>query len=229
MHLEVVFKILSAINNAGIKQVILEKKENSVLIRCADESKSVIVFSEMEGSFIDETIGVHRISTLFDRMKLFDCEKAKVTTTAFEGGATKAITIKEGRKRVSFTCAKPDTIEAPSGMVNDEIVNTIVINKERVDEILKAILALNPEYVSLEGDGDDILIKLFDGVSDNFTDIIGTNTSGSWSNHWKKEHLVKLLRQATKSNDEVMLGIGKHGILYIEVDEITFMLRPQAV
>lgn len=231
MNLHMLYDILNTINSVGINQSILEKKNGNVLVRAADDTSSVVVISEIQSNFIDHTMAIPNIKILLDRMRLFNFDNTKYTTyeSSDDVDVMKSLSLREGRKTVSYTCSKPNLISIPNSVSSNMIVNNVVLSKSQIDDLVLAINAFNPEFINFVGDERDIIVKLSDGVSDNFVNVVGTNQTGGWSYFWKKDYFVKLIKLAIKINENVTLGINDRGIMYINLDDITFMLRPQIV
>ena len=139
------------------------------------------------------------------------------------------MSLKEARKNVSYTFSDPKTIDVPSGTIDDEIKTSIRITKDTINELVKANTAMQSDFIKISGINKDIIIELFDGVSDTFSDRLGSNKSGEWSYQWTTNSIMRLAKHAIKTDPEIELGIGEHGILYIEVNDLIFMVMPQTV
>ena len=230
MNLEKLNTIIDTVNVAGINRVILKKNDDgSVSVRGSDdkgEEPSIVIISETDKDVVDNTMAIHRVPVLLNRMNLFNLDKARVSEINTDE-YTKSITIKENRKKVTYTFADPNTLMVPDGTIDDNIICSIVFKKEDIENIIKANQALSPELFTLSGVKDEIIMVLFDGISDSFTNIVGTNNSGDWEYSWKIDSVMRLIKHAIKKEDSVELGIGKVGILYITVNNLIFMAMPQ--
>jgi len=231
MNIERLHSVLETINVAGIKEIIIEKKEDGVVIRGADstsdeERPSIVLVSEVDSNIVDTTMGITRVPVMLGRMNLFDLSKTKVSQVEVED-YVKSVTFKESRKKVSFTFANPQTINVPSGTIDDAVNNVITLTKEYITNLIKANQAMNSNILSITGINNETVIEMFDDGSDSFTDVIADQCSGEWSYDWRTDSVMRLLRHAIKNNDSVELGVGDMGILYIEVNELIFMVMPQ--
>jgi len=229
MNTEKLFNIIETTNIAGIGQIILQKEDDHVLVRgldTPDQDISIVLFSKTDKDVIDKTCGIHRVPVLLSRMTLMNLDKTKVSTEENDD-FLKSIHMKEKNKRISYSFAEPNTIRAPKNVVNDEIVNRVILKKDDVVNITKAVSAFNPVHFVLSGEGNDIVLKLVDDVSDAFTDVVGKNVTGDWSNKWRTDSVMRLVKHSIKNNDDVELGIGKDGILFIEVNSLMFMVLPR--
>jgi len=235
MNIERLYSVIETINIVGIKEIIIEKSDDKVMIRGADstddsEQPSIVLISETDHNIVDTTMGISRVPVMLNRMKLFDLTKTKLSQVDNDvGDYVKSITLKESRKKVSYTFANPDTINVPSGTIDDNVSNSITLTKEYIDNLIKANQAMNSELISISVINNEMVIELFDGISDSFTDILSENCVGEWSYNWRTDSVMKLLRQAIKNNDSVELGIGDLGILYVEVNELIFIVMPQVL
>ena len=235
MNIERLYSVIDTINVAGIKEIIIEKFDDKVMIRGADstddaEQPSIVLISETDHNIVDTTMGVGRVPVMLNRMKLFDLTKTKISQVdSNSGDYVKSVTLKESRKKVSYTFSNPDTINVPSGTIDDNVNNSITLSKEYIGNLVKANQAMNSELISISVINNEMVIELFDGISDSFTDILSEHCVGEWSYNWRTDSVMKLLRQAIKNNDSVELGIGDLGILYVEVNELIFMVMPQVL
>lgn len=233
MNIERLHSVLETINVAGIKEIIIEKKDDTVLIRGADstneeEKPSIVIVSETDHNMVDRTMGVSRVPVMLNRMNLFDLSKTKVSQVGNDD-YMKSVTFKENRKKVSFTFTNPSIINVPSKTIDDNVSNVVVLSKDYIANLVKANQAMNSNLINLTGINNEIVIEMLDDGSDAFTDVVANNCEGEWSYNWQTSSVMKLLRQAIKQNDSVELGIGDVGILYIEVNELIFMVMPQVL
>jgi len=233
MNVEKLYNIIDTVNIAGIDQIIIDKNDNGVTVRGADivgegEEVNIVILSDTDSDVVDKTMGIHRTSVLHRRMSLFDLSKTKSNTVDSET-FVKSLSLNESRKKVSFTFADPKTIDVPTGSIDDEINTNIKLSEQTINELVKANAAMGSEFIKIKGINKDIIIELFDGISDTFTDRIGSNTSGDWSYQWSTNSILRLAKHAIKSEPVVEFGIGEQGILYIEVNDLIFMIMPQTV
>lgn len=231
MNLEKLNVIVETANVAGINRLVINKTDERVMIYGSDdegEEPSIVIISEADWDVVDNSIGIHRVPVLLNRMNLFSLDKATVSKIDTDN-YTKSITIKEGRKKVSYTFADPSTLSVPTDTIDDSIICTVRLTKDNVQNLVKANQAITPKLFTLSGIKDDIQMELFDGISDTLTDVIGKNTSGDWSFNWEMSSVMKLVRHAIKQEDSVELGIGGIGILYITVNDLIFMVMPQVL
>lgn len=238
MNLEKLNNIITTVNVVGIKEIIIEKKSDGVVVRGADSIDdehlpSVIIVSDVDDDVVDYTMGISRVPVLINRMKLFDLSNTKSTIVNNEDDEfVKTMTLKEHRKKVSFSLANPNTINVPSGTIQDTVNNNVILTKTYIQNLIKASQAMNSELMSISVINKEMVIELFDGVSDSFTDVIKENSLGEcceWEYHWQTNSVMKLLRQAIKSEDSVELAIGDLGMLYLTVDNLIFTVMPQVV
>ena len=233
MNIERLYSVIETINVIGIKEIIIEKNDNNVMVYGADSTDeniqpSIVLISETNSNLINKTLGVSRVPVMLNRMKLFDLSKTK-TQQEDNDNYVHNITLKESRKKVSFTFANPETINVPKGTIDDNVTNSITLSKDYITNLIKATRAMSSEMISVTGINNEITIELFDDGSDSYTDVVSDNCVGEWDYHWRTDSVVKLLRQAIKNNDSVELGISELGILYVEVNELIFMVMPQVL
>lgn len=230
MDLKRLFEVLDTVSVAGMKQVVLEPEDNGVKVRGVDEDNSVIVLDTISGDFVPHSLGVHRVGTVLDRLKLFNLDNAKVEVSKSDSkeDVIDSILIKEGRKKAFCRFSDPDFIRSPKKMAVDETIATITLTSDKVTEITSAVGALNPEFLTLRGDGDDIWLDLYEkDTNDQFSDVVGSNESGAWEYNWNVKSFVRLAKQAIKTDDEITLVVGSRSKLTLSVNGIEFVLLPQ--
>ena len=233
MNLEKLHNVISMLDIAGIKQANIIKEDGTIKIFGADdveegeEQPSIVVISTTDSNLIDASMGVQRVPTMLKRMNLFDTEKMKQThTISEEHGFMNNIIFKEGRRKASYTFADPHTINVPTGAIEDEIIFKTSFTKDYIDRLGKANSAMGSKFLTLNVINNEVILELYDDISDTFTDVIGNFDGGDWSYNWKTNSVLRLLRHAVKTEDEVSIEVGEVGILYITISEIDFMIMP---
>ena len=89
---------------------------------------------------------------------------------------------------------------------------------------------MGADLFNLESINKEISVVLHDGISDCFSDVIGTSSDLEWSYNWKSRSVLRLIKHATKEKDsDVVIRVGESGILYINVNSIEFMVMPQVM
>jgi hypothetical protein len=237
MNIKKLKQILQTASVAGMRELVLQKENGLTMALGADDSDksdggehdpSIVLISEIDDDIIDYSMGIHRVDIFLKRLELFNIDKVKVSVKDNEDFVT-SITLKEGRRKATITLASPQTIDVPSGSIEDEIVDKIEFKKDYVDYLNKANAAMNSEFINVSGINKDIVLEMYDGLSDTMEDVVGTTNNDDWSRNWRTTSVLKLLRHRIKTEDECELGIGESGILYIEVDSMIFMIMPQEV
>ena len=233
LNIERLYSVIETVNVVGIKEVIIKKDDDGVMIFGADSTDesiqpSVVLISPTDSDIISKTMGISRVPVMLNRMQLFDLSKTKLTQEETDN-YVQSVTLKESRKKVSFTFANPKTINVPSGTIDDNVNNSITLSKDYITNLIKATQAMSSELISVSGINNEITIELFDGGTDTFTDVVSDTCVGEWNYHWRTDSVMKLLRQAIKNDDSVELGISDLGILYVEVNDLLFMVMPQVL
>lgn len=235
MNIKKLQQVLQTASVAGMRELVLSKEDGMTMAYGADDSDktdggehdpSIVLISEIDNDIIDHSMGIHRVDIFLKRLELFDIEKVKVSLKHNDDFIT-SITLKEGRRKATITLSSPQTIDVPSGSIEDEIVDSIKIKKTYVDYLNKANSAMNSQMINVSGINKDIVLEMYDGLSDTMEDVVGTTSNDDWSYNWRTMSILKLLRHCIKSEDEIELGIGECGILYVEVESMIFMIMPQ--
>lgn len=235
MNIEKLHNILTMLDVAGIKQANLERfDDGSVKIFGADdveegeEQPSIVVISSTDPTVTDASMGIQRVPVMLKRMNLFDPEKMKQShTTSEEFGFMNSIVFKEGRRKATYTFADPHSINVPNGSIDDETLLNVTLSKAYVESLSKANSAMGSKMLTLKAINKEVVLELDDGISDTFTDVISTCKSGDWVFSWKTASVLRLLRHAIKTEDEVSIEVGEVGILYVTINGIDFMVMPQ--
>lgn len=222
------YEIIKTLNATGINTAILEDDSSKLLIRGADEDGVVFVYHTLDDNEITESsMGLDSISILMNKMSLIDLSKSKVVLDD-DGDCVTRITFKEGRKKVTHTLSNPAKLQVPSSINYDDIKSCINLSSSDVNDIVKALNTYNPKEITLEGIGEETMLKFTDKDSDIFENVIGKNTNGDWKHSWKKDKFVKLLKTTLAENDNnsMQLVISERGILYFEINDIIIMQFP---
>jgi hypothetical protein len=242
MNIHKLEELLLTVRIAGMRELVLDKCPDTgrTMAYAADDSDkgletgehdpSIVLISEIDSDIVDHSMGIHRVDIFLKRLALFDIDKVKVNQKNNDDFVT-SLEFKEGRKKATVTLSSPATIDVPDGTIEDNIVDSVIFKKSYVEHLVKANSAMNSEMLSLSGINKDIVLELYDGFSDTLEDVVGSTHNEDWQYNWRMSSILKLLRhQITKGKmDEVELGIGECGILYIEVGSILFMIMPQEI
>jgi hypothetical protein len=227
MNLQTLNEILNTVSVARIDNVVIDVESDAICVRGADVDKSVVVFSKRKNDIdLPATVGINRLGVLINRIKMFNLDKAKVVS-AVDRNFTRSITISEGRRKVSFQFADPAAVRAPKSLNCNKIINKIVLTKDRMEEINKAVAGTQASVFTLMGSGNDVILKLVDPLGDVYEDVIGENDSGSWSTSWRVDKFMSLSRYELKTKDSILMEVSQKGFLYLTVGGIEFALLPQ--
>ena len=238
MNIKKLQVVLQTVSIAGMRELVIDKSPTKTMAYAADDSDkntdsgehdpSIVLISEIDNDIVDHSMGIHRVDIFLKRLALFDIDKVKVTQKHNDEFVT-TLTLKEGRKKATITLSSPATIDVPDGTVEDNIIDSVVFTKNYVEHLNKANTAMNSEMLTLSEINKDIVLELYDGFSDTLEDKVGETTNEGWEYNWRMSSILKLVRHSIKTKDEVELGIGECGILYIEVESVIFMIMPQEI
>lgn len=231
MDINKLYNVINILTVAGIHQAIIEKKDDGVMLYGADLSEgddlpSILVISKIDDDTIDKTMGINRVSTMDKRMRLFDADKAKII---FDEGTdfTKRMTIKEGRRKASFTFANPSIINVPLQTVDDEVNNVISMTKDYINDLVKVNQAMSSNFLTIECNGKKISLTLTDESGDTYSDELSPSCDMGFEHRWQTKAVFKILKLSAKYSDTVELRISDMGFMFIDVNGMTFILLPQ--
>lgn len=227
MNLGRIKEVLTTINSIGIDEVVFEKDDN-VVVRGMDKDNTVVVISQVDNDLVEKSMGVNRIPTFISRLNLFNLDESKITVD-FREDSIRSVNVSEKRKKVGINLPTPGQLKAPHFNHKIDIKCRIKLTKEEIETISNAVTAISPEFITMKGDGSDIVLELKDANNDVYNDVIGENGSGDWINNWSVKSFVRLLKQSKKNTEEVILGVDAHGLLYFPADGMDFILLPQIV
>src|SRR4030065_1037569 len=229
MDLKTINDILTVVSVSGINQIVLSvKDDNKVLVSGIDKDGTVVAFHMFDNNgMLDKSLGIHRISVLMDRLKLFNLSKT-VVEQVDKNYFTKSILLKEGRKKISYMVSEPTMINAPKEIVPDDIIGTLSIDKTMFESLYSASQTINSTSFYLVAENDEIVFTVLDDTSgDKYEEVIGSNNAGhDYSYKWNVEKFFKLIRQNLKTKDTTQINIGKHGYLSLNITGIDFLLLP---
>ena len=231
MNLKRLYKLSHIMNAADIQQALYFIDDGKAHLAGADKDRSVVIHQSLiDNDISDKTMAVQEVPVLLKRLELFNLDNAKVAVNSNDTILT-SVDIKERNKKISYTFTSPNKLtQIPKEVKFDDPANEIVINKNTFGELTKAIQSVgSPSKFTFVGDGDDIKIRLSDGASDGFEDVIGSNITGNWMYAWATDKFIKLIRYLMQERDEVKIIIGNHGTMRITIDELTLYLIPQVI
>lgn len=230
IDLVTVASILDVVNIASIHKLILKKEENGVLVGGFDNDRTICVHHLYHSNFITHSVGIHRVPYALGLLNLFDLTQATAHVHT-RGDDIGSVDIKQGNKKVSMRFGESAKILYPPDPTSGSIVNSVALNRDTVHTISNAASALNPEIITLKGVGAEIQVYMSEpDTNNNFVDTIGNNKDGTgWDYSWRAASFLKMIKQASKDTEEVVLGINEKGLAILTVSDIAFTLIPQSV
>lgn len=230
-QIQALYDTLKKIRATRINTVVVESTETGeTFFRGEHENKSIIVLSKIRSDppiLTNQVLGIKNVDTFLKRLSLFDLEQSKFEyTLSADGVNARAIKVTQGQRKVSYTFTHPKFCEAPVAVRQDELITKIDVDKKTLEQLQSAVSATKPDLMTIEGNGESVYVKLFDGNADTYTDVIGDNSAGSWEHSWKADSVMLLLRESLKYSDETSISVSKSGIGHIFVDNVDFLIMP---
>lgn len=231
MNIERLYEVINILNMAGMKSVAIEKEDDIMMIRGTGELDgegvpAIVIISETDSDLVDNSLGINRLPTLTKRINMFDSSKVKIVSDDSDS-FTRKMTFKEGRRRVSYTFTNPSVLNIPEDTIEDAIDNTITLTTDYITILSKANQAMNPKVVTISGNNKEVSMSLSDDDGDQYTDVVSTECTGMFSYSWDTRDFFKMIKLAAKYNGTAELLISERGIIFIDVDGLTFILIPR--
>ena len=225
----------------GIDEVIFDPlaDENATLVRGASSDKTIIVFSKIDEVFDENKIAVQNVKALLSRFMLFDDDKATCHFTSSKGIVTE-IDIKQGRKKVSYKCARPDAVSVPSVLPEGTVMeNVITFDKAYTEYISKVASSMGmtgvkkERTISIKVENNEANVAIWDGEEDTFFDnveAVGVNDTQKAS--WSLASFQKVMLQSVANSgaeNVARFAITDFGIAIFDMSIIQIMVAPVAV
>jgi hypothetical protein len=224
--------ILDVVSSVGVNTIVIEpNEEGGSRIRGRDKSSQILILDNIPDRICEYPIGVGRVDILKSRLKLFSPDAGGEVFLSFQdnAGVVSKIDIKQGRKKSSYHCSNIRALGTPSLIPGGTSVtedNAITITPEYGQALCKALesimIGFNDEmaYVQFnkEPDSTEISVNIYDGLSDNFTDIIpDASTKLACSHSWSIVQFRTVLKEALRQNTPIALGISEIGSLIVPI------------
>ena len=229
MQLSRLYDVIETVNSVGITEVRIQNESDGTIVSGIDKENTVVVSSKIERGVVEENVGIHRVPAFIQRLKLFDLDNTKVSST-IKSEFIRSINVSEGRKKSTIVFADPNRIRAPwvEQPANGNI--EVSLQKQNVDYVIQAISSMDVNYVTFKGESDALIMELKEkDTSDSFETTIGENDGTFWQESFASKTFVKLLKLASKDAEEVSISISSEGTCKFVVDDIDFLLIRQTV
>lgn len=232
-------ELLSTLASVGIEEAVVENPDDQgmSLVRGSNKEGNVIAFHELDATFFDAPMGTQTVKGLLSRIELFDYSKAKVEHTT-AGDVVKNLTIKQGRKKASFTCSHPKNLTIPSRVPAFDMKNKYVLTAEMIEMLNAAIAAMSmtgskvDRFISIGVKDQVMSVSISDGEDDTFNDefTMDSEVDDSPTFSWDIPSFQRVMRESQKSNGgEAIFNVSKHGIAIFNVGIIDVLLPPNRV
>lgn len=231
--------LLTTLASVGIEEAVIENPEDENVevsrIRGANKEGNIIVFHDIDGVFFPEApMGTQTVKGLLSRIELFDESKAEVLHTV-TNGVVKNLTIKQGRKKASFTCSDPKNLTLPAKVPAFDMDNQYVLTSEMIALLNAAISAMSmtgskaDRYLSIGVKDSVMSVNIFDGEDDSFNDEFqledGVDDAPTFS--WDVPAFHRVMRESESANSgSAVFNVSKHGIAIFNIGMVNVLLPP---
>lgn len=228
--------LLGVLSSVGVEEAVIEPAEDGTLVRGANKDRSVIVYHTIPDNLLEHPMGIQSVRGMLSRLELFDVSKAVIETTVHDE-LVASITIKHGRKKASYKCAKLSMLSVPKKVPGDlSIAKEILFDKEYVDCLSQAITAMS--YTGSKQDrsisiassktSGNLELTIFDGEDDSFVDEVKADGFDSLRKvSWDVPSFQKVLKQSLDCRGEsACFTISEHGIAVFDLSVINVLVAP---
>lgn len=239
-------EILEILSRVGVDEVALESKEseetgtNMTQVRGASTDRQIVVHYTFDEDMLSgNSIGISALKPFLSRLNLFDMDKIKVTHTSQPNGQVDQLTIKEGRRKITYRCYDIDYLGVPSQIPSNlSADDKLEFDSERVlywikvgNSIIQTANEKVDAKVSFKYDSSEgkAVICIEDGGEDQYveeielgTDLVETIDRSVWS----LLPFSKLMKEALAHGDQVRFGVTENGVAIVRIKDIDIALSP---
>ena len=243
MNFNKIKEILDILSRVGVEEVAIESAETehgtiNTTVRGASADRQIVVHHTFEEDLIDGvTIGIAALKPFLSRLNLFDMDKIKVSFDGTqEDGSVEQLTIKEGKRKITYRCYDIDYLGVPSQIPNNLATDDkFDFDNERVlywikvgNSLLQTARDKEETKVSFSYDDSTIKISIVDG-EDKYEEEIEMNDIDLPSvdfTRWSLVPFSKLMKEALAHGDRVKFGVTENGVAVVRMSDIDIALSP---
>ena len=208
-------QILETLNSVGINEMVIEPTEKdgvkNTLIRGSNRDRNVVVYHEIPDlNLTDTVIGIQSVNGLLSRINLFDEAKASIELDV-TGAMVGTILVKQGRKKATYRCADPSTLNAPSripGELKVSLDNAIMLSKDNVNFLGQAISSMSltgnkeERNITMQVEDGNLTVKIVDGEDDSFTEVMeGVGGDNTERGVWDVGSFLRVMKKSSETSD----------------------------
>jgi hypothetical protein len=233
-------RLLQELSDIGISECVLEPsptEKDSMLVRGSNKERSIIVYKTVKNlKLVDVPMGIQSVKGLLSRINLFDEEKAGIVLDKKDGSYVKSLTVKQGRKTVTFRTGEPSSLLVPKSVPPCEITekNCISFQKDYVDYISQAISAMSytgsntDRSVGVKVENKTLTLSINDGQSDSFVDTIDGFDVDDVRGTWDISAFNKLIKLSSSLDEDSVadFSISEHGVGVVRIAQLDALIPP---
>lgn len=222
---------------AGLKKLVIESGK----VRGIDEKQSVVIISttnvpDLQG----KQVGINRIDQLSARINLVKSQgdlSIEATESQQNSDDISLLDLSVGKTKAQFRCASVEAVKGVPKNITDTLVWEIKVSGKVLPTITQGISAMGAEQLTIASrDGKSVSFECVDTNKDVFTTDAedapiwtGSGNPGtSFCQKYPAKTLLALIKEALKTEPQVVLRLGEGGILNLEVNKFNFYVIPVA-
>lgn len=221
---------------AGVDKLVITNGK----IQGIDERKTVGLVTDKNVPDLDgKTLAINRIKQLLSRVNLAKAQGdvAIEATVAANGTDISVLDLQAGKSKGQFRCASLEAVKGVPKGFSDPMVWEVKLSSKAIPLIAQAEASMTADGITLASkDGKLVTCELVDSNKDQMVfelddeaSWVGTGAAGtSFCNKYPSKALLALLREASKTQDPVVVTIGQGGLLIVNVNGFDFFTLPQA-
>lgn len=229
--------LLDTLSSVGLEYLRITPNEDGTSRISAANKEKTIAWDTIPYVWSEQTIAISGIDTLRSRMGLFDQNK-EVQVELTENEYVRSMLFKQGRRKVSFRCSKPEILSV-MGFFDDELINEaqyVKFNKDSFQVVSSAIASMvkgiqtldKPNsHIALASEEGNLMVKVWDGSNDAFTDVFdGSGCDDDVKSHYDITGFKKVLTEAMRGQETCEFGIMEGGGGVTRVGGYRIMIPP---
>lgn len=233
MNIQLFEKILQVLKSVGVEEAVFKPADGGgTKIFAADSTANVIIVDHIEQDLVEMPLGVHSVSVLLTRLRLFDLEKVKVSFDENERhGCVDRIILKQGRRNVTFRCIRPERAMVPSIIPDVEYSVTLQMTKDYANFLNNAFSSIgmtgvkSRSYIAMNVENGQVNIKVHDGDEDSFNDSYETDENDIDTSRWEVVPFQRVMKVALsdRETESTLFTIDDIGMatFHLEIDAET--------
>jgi len=225
---EIIDLILISVETAkllGLEELIIDKHG----IRGLHPDRQSLLLHKIELPLPFNAIGINRLHTLKGRLNIIKGMDNVSLNADISDNIVRKLYFSTKKLKVEYRCSNPKNIETPKN-INENFFREVEFTEEAYMMLMKAQSVMKVIDFTMISDKDGVRFELFDENNDvfsyNFTNNIEL-LSEKGDNTFVFRYPIKVFLPILKQNPNTKIQIGEHGVLQLNINELTSMIVPK--